>query len=450
MVDEGRPATASENSMNAVATDLSESKAREWTSAPIYSLGLLTLIYSLNYLDRQIISLVLPLLKADLHLTDTELGLVIGFAFVLFYSLMGVPIARLADRSNRRNIIAVGCAFWSVMTCLSGFVANVWQLAATRFLMGAGEAAGVAPSNSMIADLVSRERRPLALSIMTSGTGLAALVFFPIVGWIASTHGWRSAFVFAGIAGTIVSALFFATVREPPRQARAISASPTPFLEAVRFLAGARSYLLVIAGGAFMGIALYANLIWSATFLARVHGFSIVQIGTSLGPIRGICGIAGVLAGGLLASKLGERSLRWQLLVPGIACVLVLPAELLFLLPSSDVASLTGLGVAHFFASMHLGPIYSACLSIAGPRLRATASALFLLVANLVGQIIGPLVVGRLNDVWRAQYGSLAIRYSMVVGACCALIAGLLIISGAGYFAHDARRADYPEFPEEA
>ena len=172
-----------------------------------------------NYLDRSILGLALPMIKAEMQASDTALGLVSGLAFVLFYAILGVPIAWAADRWNRRNIIAAGLAFWSLMTALTGFVANIWQLALARFLMGAGEACCMPPSNSIISDLFRKARRPLALAIFGTANSIAFIALFPIAGWIADHHGWRTMFVAAGAPGLVLALLFYLTVREPVRGA---------------------------------------------------------------------------------------------------------------------------------------------------------------------------------------------------------------------------------------
>jgi MFS family permease len=418
------------------------SQTRDWTPRSIYALGLLTLIYAFNYLDRSILSLVLPQVKAEMQLSDTALGLVSGFAFVLFYSLLGVPIARLADRSSRRNILGFGLVFWSLMTSLTGFVTTIWQLAATRFLMGAGEACGVAPSNAMVSDMFSKARRSLVVAILSSGSSIAFVVFFPIAGWLVDHHGWRTTFIAAGIPGLVLALLLFATVREP---ARAAAATPQEgresFIETALFLFGSRAFARTVAGGAFMGISLYASSVWNPMFLVRVHGLSLTEVGGVIGPLRGLAGLGGVLFGGWLAGRLGRRDPRWHLATPGIACLLVLPAELVFLLSGPIVLSLAGLAVAQFCTSMHLGPVYAACMGVARPRMRATAAALFLLIANLVGQVLGPLIVGYLNDVLHASYGDLAIRYSLIVGAVCAALGGAVLVSASRTLERDSRRA---------
>ncbi|OGT72206.1 MAG: hypothetical protein A3I78_08985 [Gammaproteobacteria bacterium RIFCSPLOWO2_02_FULL_56_15] len=415
---------------------------RDWTPRSVYALGLLTLIYAFNYLDRSILSLVLPQIKAEMHLSDTTLGLVSGFAFVLFYSLLGVPIARLADRSSRRNILGAGLIFWSLMTSLTGFVVNVWQLAATRFLMGAGEACGVAPSNALVAAMFSKARRALALAILSAGSSIAFVVFFPVAGWIVDNHGWRMTFIAAGVPGVLLALLLFATVREP---ARTVPAGPTRgqegFVETALFLLRSKAFTRTVAGGAFMGISLYASSVWNPMFLVRVHHFSLTEVGSTIGPLRGLAGLGGVVFGGWLADRLGRRDARWRLATPGIACLLVLPAEMVFLLSGSISTSLAGLGVAQFCTSMHLGPVYAACMGVARPQMRATAAALFLLIANLVGQVLGPLIVGFLNDVLSASYGDLAIRYSLIVGAVCAALGGAVLIGASHSLEADSHRA---------
>lgn len=415
---------------------------RDWTPRSIYALGLLTLIYAFNYLDRSILSLVLPQVKAEMHLSDTALGLVSGFAFVLFYSLLGVPIARLADRSSRRNIVGIGLVFWSLMTSLTGLVANVWQLAVTRFLMGAGEACGTAPSNAMVADMFSRARRGLAIAILSAGSSLAFVVFFPVAGWLVDHHGWRMTFIAAGLPGFALALLLFATVREPERAVPPTAPQARDgMLATALFLFGSQAFVRTVVGGAFMGISLYASSVWTPMFLVRVHGLTLTEVGSAIGPLRGFAGLGGVLFGGWLADRLGRHDARWRLAVPGIACMLVLPADLVFLLSGAIGTSFVGLAIAQFCTSMHLGPVYAACMGVARPRMRATAAALFLLIANLVGQILGPLIVGYLNDLLNARYGGLAIRYSLIVGAVCAALGGATLISASRSLERDGRRA---------
>lgn len=419
---------------------------RDFTPGALYALGFLTIVSTFNFFDRSVLSLVLPLIKRDLHLSDTTLGLISGLVFVLFYSALGIPIARLADRTNRRNIIAAGFAFWSLVTMLTGLVANVWQLVVLRFLTGAGEATGVSPSTSMASDLFSRERRPLAMSFISAGSPLASILFLPVAGWIAQQYGWRTTFAAAGIPGLILALAFFLTVKEPVRGAseqRAAPAAADSFWRTVRFLAGARTYVLIIISGCFMGITIYANAVWSATFLVRVHHFTMLQVGSLAGPVRGGLGLVGVLLGGWLTVRLSRIDVRWRVWTPAAACLLFGPAEVLFLLGGSAAASLTGLALASLFNSAYAGPLYAACMNVVKPRMRALASATFLLFAGTMGQIVGPLAVGLLDDHLSGRFGELTIRYSMLVAAVCAVASGLMLWYSGAYMEDDARRAAF-------
>lgn len=267
----------------------------DWNGKALYGLGFLTIVSAFNYLDRSLLGLALPSIKAEMHISDTVLGLVSGLAFLLFYSLLGVPIAWAADRFNRRNIIAAGFAFWSLMTMFTGWVSNVWQLAMARFLMGAGEACGLAPSNSIISDLFRVERRPLAFSIFGTGVSISSIIFFPIVGWIGHLYGWRAMFIAAGIPGIVLALLFLFTVKEPERGASETRQTNRQeresFPSSVSFLTRSRAYLAILGGGTFMGLNVFAAGVWTPTFLTRVHGMSLVEIAATTGPLRGCSGL---------------------------------------------------------------------------------------------------------------------------------------------------------------
>lgn len=417
---------------------------RGWGAAQIYALGLLTLIAMFNYLDRNLLGMVLPLVKAEMHLSDTVLGLVTGLAFVLFYSLLGIPIASLADRSNRRNIIAAGFGFWSLMTVCTGFVINVWQLALARFLMGAGEACSLAPSNSMISDLFGRHRRAMALAILSSSFALQNIVFSPIIGWMSDHWGWRATFIASGIPGTLVAALFFFTVPEPKRDAaarQAAAAGSVSMMAAIRFLCGSRAFLLMVLGGAFMGGAVYAAGAWITTFLVRVHHLSLTQIGATLGPARGVAGFIGIILAGVAADRLGRLDERWRTLAPAIACLLLAPCEMAFSLSDSPVMWVGGLMGVSFLLTAYQGPIYAAVINVAQTRMRAVAISILVFTTGLLGQMCGPFIVGLLNDQLHARYGDEAIRYSLLVIAACGLGGGLSFLGASRYLEADSRRA---------
>ena len=400
-----------------------------WTFSAGWGVAFLTVILAFNYLDRTMLGLLLPLIKADLLLSDTTLGLISGLAFTLFYSLLGIPIASLADRSNRRNIIAAGFALWSLMTVVTGWVGNAWQLAACRFLLGAGEAAGLAPSQAMIADKVTEERRPLALSILATASPINGLLFIPIAGWTADHYGWRTAFHLAGVVGLVLALLFFLTVREPPRRRAVEDKAVVPLLEAIRTLAGNRAFLWILVGASFTGGSLYATAAWTTTMLVRVHDFSVTRVATLVTPLEATVAACGVLATGWLTNRLGRRDRRWRLWVPAITCFACVPGYLAFLLGDAWQVWATGFAVVAFFHLSYMGPIYAAVVSIAPPAMRAVAVSILVMFTGLVGQLTGPLIVGVLNDVLHPSLGIETIRYSLLVVAASTLIGGLCFMA---------------------
>jgi MFS family permease len=417
----------------------------DWSFPAVYGLGFLTIISAFNYLDRSLLGLALPQIKAEMHVSDTVMGLISGLAFVLFYSILGIPIAWAADRWNRRNIIAAGLAFWSLMTFLTGSIGNIWQLAVTRFLMGAGEACGIAPSNSMTADLFRAERRPLAYSIFGTATSISSILFFPIAGWVGQHYGWRQMFVVAGIPGLLLALLFLLTVREPRRGAaeglRPAVASE-PFWPSVRFLLGSRAYLALLAGATLMGLNVFAAAVWTPTFLTRVHGMALGEVAATIGPIRGICGVAGVLLGGIAIDRLGRRAAHWRMTLPAIACILAGPAEALFVLSGAKPIWLTAFAVSGFLLLIHQGPVFAAVMAVARVRMRAVATSILLFCSALFGQAAGPLLVGVVNDALAPRFGDEAIRYSMLLIALTAVCGGLMFLLAGRFIAADSSRRE--------
>jgi MFS family permease len=421
-----------------------ERRNTDWNGPAVYALGFLTLISTFNYLDRTIFGLALPSIKIEMSASDTTLGLVSGFAFVLFYSILGLPIAWLADRWNRRNIIAIGFIFWSLMTAVTGIASNIWQLALARFLMGAGEATGIAPSNSMISDLFRQGRRPLALSIFGLASSLSSIFLFPLAGWIVDRWGWRDMFFAAGAPAILLGLLFFFTVKEPERgakEARKSSLENASLGETIRFLMKSRTYLLLLGAVTFMGANLFAATVWVPTFLARVHGLSMGEIASTLGPLRGVLGAIGILAGGVLIDRWGRRDERNRLRIPALACILVAPAEVLFLLGTTRAEWVFGYGLTSFFTVIYQWPSFAVAMNMAKVRMRAMSSAIVAFFSSLVGQVVGPFLIGLFNDLLEPRFGELAIRYSMLILAVTAVIAGLLFWLAARTIVADNLRA---------
>ena len=405
-----------------------EANGARWSWGASWPLALLTLISVFNYLDRALLGLALPLVKREFGSSDTVLGLVTGLAFVLLYSLLGVPIAWLADRANRRNIVAAGLAFWSVMTLLTGFVGSIWQLATARFLMGAGEACAMPPSNSIIADLFHPQRRPLAMAIFGTANSIAFIVFFPIAGWVAQHHGWRAMFIAMGAPGAAVALLFLATVREPVRKTPIKVREPISALAILREIADLmrdRCFFWIFVGVTLMGANVWAAGAWTPTFFARVHHMGLAQVAGVVGPVRGFIGAAGVLAGGVLIDRMPAHRLGWRVGIPALACALAGPAEAAFLLSDSRAIWFAGFVLTSFMSLIHQGPIYAATMNIVGEQRRALAIAVILFGASFIGNVVGPSAVGILNDALAPAYGEAAVRYSMLIVAVTPVLAGL-------------------------
>ncbi|WP_051683262.1 spinster family MFS transporter [Sphingomonas sp. UNC305MFCol5.2] len=416
---------------------LDASERGHWPWSATWPLLVLTLVSVFNYLDRSLLGLALPAIKRELGSSDTVLGLVSGLAFILFYSLLGIPIAWLADRTNRRNIIAAGLTFWSLMTACTGFIGSIWQLAVVRLLMGAGEACGMAPSNSIIADRFPPDRRPLALALFGTAAPLSYILFFPLAGWIAQHHGWRAMFIAMGLPGVLLALLLILTVREPER-----TAPPPKRLPLARSLFGDlaalfsnRCFVWIFAGVTLMGANVWAAGAWTPTFFVRVHHLKITEVANIIGPTRGIIGLVGILLGGLLIDRLPRHRDFWRVGIPAIACLLAGPAEALFLLGSSYPVWVGGFALASFFTLIHQAPIFAAVVNVVGERRRALAISVVLLGASLIGNAVGPSAVGVLNDLLAGQLGDDAIRYSMLIIAVTPLLAALCFWRAATLYA---------------
>ncbi len=413
-----------------------------WTASSIYALVVLTLISTLNYFDRSVMSLLLPLIKAEFKVSDAALGLVTGL--ILVYAVVGVPIAWLAERWSRKWVIAIGLTFWSAMTSLTGTAGGVWQLGAFRFLMGVGEAGGLAPSQSMLSDIFSPSRRPLALSVLTTASSVAVMVYSPLAGWIAGHYGWRMTFLLAGAPGIVVALIFALTVKEPRRRtAPGGAAAPpaAPLHEAMTFLLGSRAFVLCLLGTTLMGVYLYGVGAWGTMLLVRVRHLSVPQVGSFVAPARGAVAALGILLGGALASWLDRFDARWRCWIAGGACVLLAPCEFLYVFGDRMQIWIPAMLAASLFSIMHQGPIYATYVSVAKPRMRAISVSVALLGATVLGQLGGPILIGWLNDTLRPQFGDMAIRYSMLVVMACAVGGGLCFLLAARHLRQDTARA---------
>ena len=295
-----------------------------------YALSLMLLVYVVNFVDRQIFSILIEPIKADIHLSDTQLGFLGGIAFAIFYTFAGIPIARWADRGNRRNIVTLALVIWSLMTAVTGFARNFWMLLAARVGVGVGEAGCSPPIHSLISDYFPPERRGTALSIYALGIPIGGAIGTLAGGWIGEYFGWRVAFMVVGIPGILLAIVVRMTLREPPRgysdapSSAPAAATDTSTLEVLQFLWKLKSFRHLSMAAALHGFVGYGVGLFMPSFFIRIHGFGLAEISTYLFLI-GLTGIIGTFLGGYLGDRMGATDKRWYMWIPGIATVLGLP-----------------------------------------------------------------------------------------------------------------------------
>jgi predicted MFS family arabinose efflux permease len=388
-------------------------------------LGLLLLAYIFNFLDREILGILGPSIQADLHLSNAEFGAIGGTAFALLYSVLGIPLAFLADRTSRSAMVAGSLAVWSGFTALCGAVTGYWTLFLCRFGVGVGEAGGVAPSYALIADYFPAERRARALAIFSLGVpiGLGGGAF--IGARLADWFGWRDAFAIIGVAGLILAPFLRAAVRDVPRASPA--AADAPLLSVFRILAGKPAFWLLAFACSASSLCGYGLALWTPKVMMLSFGLDLVSTGNFLASLLLIGGCAGVFAGGWLADRLGGADHGWYAKLPAIAWIVSVPAWGLGLFaPDLRIAWLLLL-VGSAANILWLGPVVAAVQHLVPRPMRSTASASFLLINNLIGLGVGPWLMGRLSDALTASYGAEALRDAAVLCTAFYLLAALLM-----------------------
>jgi MFS family permease len=383
-----------------------------------YVLGVLTVVYVFNFIDRQILAMLLEPIKQDLGVSDTWMGFLSGFAFAVFYTFAGIPIARWADTGSRRSIIALGLTVWSSMTAACGLAQSFVQLALARVGVGVGEAAGSPPAHSLISDYYPPERRGTALSIYSMGVYVGAMIAFLAGGYLREHFDWRTAFLVVGLPGLPLALLLRTTVREPPRgysEGGVADTRTDSVWDVIAFLWARRSFVLLVVAASLQSLSGYGVLAWGPTFLGRVHQMGGVQIGIWLGLIIGLGGMAGAFLGGKIADRLGARDPRWYLFVSAIACLGGVPFVAAFALAGNAMAALLCFLPFYVLAAMYVGPMLWMVQGLVKLRMRAMASAILLFILNMVGLGLGPFLIGFMNDQLADRFGVEAIRYSLLV-----------------------------------
>jgi MFS family permease len=385
-----------------------------------YVMWLLLGIYVLNFLDRQVLNILTEDIKHELHLSDTQLGLLGGLTFALFYTVLGLPIARLAERKSRPAIIGTSVAVWSGFTALCATAGNFWQLALYRIGVGAGEAGCTPPAHSLIVDYVAKEKRASALAFYAMGTPIGTLVGLVFGGLVADAYGWRIAFLVAGAPGLVFALLTFFTLKEPrrilARQAQHVAAASATFGQTLRYLATKKTFWFMAVAAAIKAFIGYGHSPFHAPYFFRNHGPEIAQlaesvgdvlgfnlqsrglVGLGLGIIGGTAGAVGAITGGWIADKFGKTDLRAYMVAPALASLVTMPIYMWGIWQGSAVVVFVCIGVNAFLGTLWYGPVYGTAQSVVPPHMRATTAAILLLVINLIGLGLGPLFVGALSD----------------------------------------------------
>ena len=405
-----------------------------------WALLLLVVVYTFNFIDRQIVGILAVPIKADLGLSDAQLGLMGGLAFALFYTGLGIPVAMLADRFSRTWIMTGALVIWSGMTAACGLAGNFWQLFLARLGVGVGEAGGVAPAYSLISDLFPPHQRARALSIYSFGIPIGSALGIVFGGVIASLIDWRFAFFAVGLAGIVLAPIFRLSLKEPPRGRydRRREIVPPPALRAIfSELRSKPSFWLISLGASCSSMMGYGLFFWLPSFFVRSYGMSLLNASLYFGAILLIGGLAGIWAGGWMADRFAQVKRTRYLTIPAAAFLLTVPFYLLGILSPTLVLTFFVLLVPTALGLAWLGPVISAIQHLVRPDMRATASAVFLFINNLIGIGIGTWAIGALSDLLSLRFGDDSLRYSILAGTLFYVLAAALFFLGSRWLEND-------------
>jgi len=388
-------------------------------------LGLLLIAYIFNYLDRQILGILAGSIIKELKLTDTQFGVLSGPPFALLYSLLGVPFALLADRTSRSRVIAAALTMWSAFTGLCGLATSFWQLFVFRMGVGVGEAGGVAPSYALIADYFEPRRRARAMAIFSLGVPIGLASGTLIGAYIAHAISWRAAFYVMGIAGVLLAPVLLYFVRDLPRHTEA---APAPLRSVFPILARKPVFWLMAFAAGSSSLCGYGLAVWTPSVLERSFGMDLLGRGQFLASIVLLGGCTGVFAGGWFADRLGHLDRGWYARLPAIAWLITAPTFAAGLLAPNLWLAWPLLLIPNALNIFWLGPVTTAIQHLVPRPMRATASASFLLINNLIGLGVGPFLIGGLSDMLKKTYGVEALRYAAVACTSFYVVAGLLML----------------------
>ena len=386
-----------------------------------YALVILAIVYMFNFVDRQILAILLPAIRDEFQVSDAWLGFLTGPAFAMFYIVLGIPVARYADKHNRRNLIALAVALWSGMTALSGMAANFVQLALARVGVGIGEAGCSPPAHSMIADYYPPERRSTAMGVYTIGISAGIMMAYLGGGWVAQNVGWREALLVVGIPGLILALVVRFTIVEPKRgssEGRAAAGRRPALRDVLKFLGTRSSFVHMTVAAGLSSFVGYSVINFLPSFLVRSYGMDVGTLGLWLGPILGVAGGAGFFLGGYIADHLGKTSAKKSMTFIGLTILLTaVPYGFMFLSGSWETCLLWFI-IPACTANVYLAPVLAETQGLVSLRMRAVASALALLIINSIGLLLGPWLTGILSTALEPQFGEESIRYSLLFVTC--------------------------------
>ncbi len=400
------------------AADARQADSNRWYR--YYVLGVLTATYTFSIMDRQIVAILVEDLRAEFALSDAQLGLLSGLAFALFYATLGIPIARLADRTNRVRIVSIAVAVWSAMTALCAAAGSFVHLFLARIGVGIGEAGGTPPSHSIIADYFGPNERGWALSIYSMGTSIGGFLGLVIGGFVAEYYGWRAAFLVLGIPGLFLALLTWLSVREPPRgtleaQPQAVVQDRLSFKDASIALWRNLVFRRIVIGhilAIFVGYSLFG---WLPALFLRQFEMGQAEVGTLVGLIVSGGGIPGLLLGGYLGDKLAARDIRWRVYIPILTLVLATPLMLVGMWTDNVVLAATMFALGIFMYKVHWGPHLALVQHVVPPELRAQAVAYAMFFANMLGLGLGPVLIGAISDAAMAGYGEQSLAFALSI-----------------------------------
>jgi MFS family permease len=402
--------------------DVAKTSALDRPAYQHYVLLMLVFGYIFNVIDRSsVFGAVLPAIKKEIAATDLEMGLLSGFTFAVFYSFLGIPIARLADRWSRVNVLAISIALWSAATATCGAAWNYLSLFTSRAMTAVGEAGGSPPSHSLISDYFPISKRATALAVYAMSVPIGTSIGNYSSGWLNVWYGWRMTFVIVGLPGVVLAVLMWLTIKEPPRgysdgpTARPRAQAP-PFFDVFKFLLARNSFMHMSLAAALHSVVWYSGTTWNNTFFVWSHGLNSGQAGTRLA-IFSLIGAVGSFAGGLLADRLSVKKgdKRWYMWVPGIACIVMVPFQFAaYLSPDLGVVVPITFSIMFVLASMFFGPSFAVAQSIATVRMRAVSASVLLFIQTIIGMTLGPAIVGQISDMLKPVVGEGAgIAYPM-------------------------------------